>query len=906
MAERGIDQKEEKKSYGSVFVLGAAILAALSVWAFWDDNITRRPWKGIQAQFFRLDYNKAKAAYDEEDKKLKADAKYQELSRKLADEQASLHNGELAKKLEALQAEEVRATVRFQEIDQEVKFIKSEEEEAGYEFDHAVQQKRNIKPYQERLDELAKERTKLLPSLDAARAKREQVKGDIKKLHDGVKAIEDELGKITGERDKWLRVIENVTLKLGPFSFYKIPKIQQVAMDEFDRNKFDQPVARVDRCQTCHLAINRAGFENEKHPFKTHPKRELYLGDSSHPPDKFGCTGCHEGQGVAVNSAKQAHGEVHLWEFPLLRGAKVQSSCTSCHLDVQKFAADVPLLAEGQRLFEQVGCTGCHLVKGYENIPKIAPSLKKIGAKVDAGWMVRWIENPFKFRPRTRMPNFDLKADDSLAIASYIWSQAKEESDKWLQENPMPAGYREGDATDIAKGKKLVETIGCKGCHGMADGEFSTPLGKEKDLVPNLKDIAAKVTGPQWIYHWIKNPRGYQHDTRMPSLRLADDEAFAITNYLMSLGARPEPVAGIQDKLADPKNIKRGESLVRKWGCAGCHDIKGMENESRIGAELTTFGSKTVEELSFGNRTDIKHSWDEWTYHKIKTPRGYATDRVEQIMPQFNLADEDIKALRVLLGGFRDRKVGQRYQADHGRRVNEVVEGRRLMQQYNCIGCHEIEKQGGYVKKYYGENVASAPPPLNGQGEKVQSQWFYNFLKAPVILRPWLDIRMPTFGFSDEHTTQLVNYFNGLSKVEQPYHYIDDRKIRPDSIEAAQQLASKDYFNCFSCHVQGGKTPDGPKEGWAPDLAMARQRLSPSWILKWLKDPQKVQPGTKMPSFYPGGPDNILGGKEDLQIEALRDYLMSLGRGGAAAPVAAVATPAVAPAKPKPATAVKQ
>ena len=34
-----------------------------------------------------------------------------------------------------------------------------------------------------------------------------------------------------------------------------------------------------------------------------------------------------------------------------------------------------------------------------------------------------------------------------------------------------------------------------------------------------------------------------------------------------------------------------------------------------------------------------------------------------------------------------------------------------------------------------------------------------------------------------------------------------------------------------------------------------------------------------MPSFYPGGPDDILGGKEDLQIEALRDYIMSLGQG---------------------------
>ena len=68
--------------------------------------------------------------------------------------------------------------------------------------------------------------------------------------------------------------------------------------------------------------------------------------------------------------------------------------------------------------------------------------------------------------------------------------------------------------------------------------------------------------------------------------------------------------------------------------------------------------------------------------------------------------------------------------------------------------------------------------------------------------------------------------------------------------------------------MQGGKNPEGPKEGWAPDLAMARQRLNPNWIVKWIKDPQKVQPGTKMPSFYPGGPDNILGGKEDMQIEA--------------------------------------
>jgi hypothetical protein len=77
-----------------------------------------------------------------------------------------------------------------------------------------------------------------------------------------------------------------------------------------------------------------------------------------------------------------------------------------------------------------------------------------------------------------------------------------------------------------------------------------------------------------------------------------------------------------------------------------------------------------------------------------------------------------------------------------------------------------------------------------------------------------------------------VSYFNGLSKVDIPYAHIDDGRIPREHVEAAKILVSKDYFNCFSCHVQGGRTPEGPKEGWAPDLAMARQRLNPNWIIK--------------------------------------------------------------------------
>jgi hypothetical protein len=82
----------------------------------------------------------------------------------------------------------------------------------------------------------------------------------------------------------------------------KIPKIQQVVLEEFDRNNFDEPIARVDRCTSCHAGINKVGFEDEPNPGKTHPKRELLLG--KHPPEKFGCTPCHGGQGPAVNSPR--------------------------------------------------------------------------------------------------------------------------------------------------------------------------------------------------------------------------------------------------------------------------------------------------------------------------------------------------------------------------------------------------------------------------------------------------------------------------------------------------------------------------------------------------------------------------------------------------------------------------
>ncbi len=204
--------------------------------------------------------------------------------------------------------------------------------------------------------------------------------------------------------------------------------------------------------------------------------------------------------------------------------------------------------------------------------------------------------------------------------------------------------------------------------------------------------------------------------------------------------------------------------------------------------------------------------------------------------------------------------------------------GEQLVKDLNCIGCHKLpfETEG---------EVGKLPAPdLTFPGDKVRAEWLFAFLKKPHSLRPWLKARMPSFWLSDEEALSLTEYLTTLRDKQAPP--LPEKlkftgKISRQDLKAAQVLISKAYLDCLNCHQQGKKKPEGPPEGWAPDLTLASQRLNPDWIIRWLKDPLKIQPDTKMPSFFTdaeSGPEDILGGDEEKQMVALRDYLLSLGK----------------------------
>jgi cytochrome c2 len=233
-----------------------------------------------------------------------------------------------------------------------------------------------------------------------------------------VQTLEKEKRELEKERERLVQRLDGMVLRVGPFDLPKIPKIYQVVLNEFDRNAYDQPVARVDRCTSCHSGIDKAGFDTDPQPFATHPARAELLG--KHPTEKFGCTPCHGGQGAAVNAVHVAHGEVKFWEHPLRRGDMVEASCISCHVDVN--LPHAATIARGEELFERLGCVGCHLVQGYGDLPKPGPYLRKIGAKVKPDWLASWIHDPQAYRPRTRMPNFLFTQEKATAITAYLLS----------------------------------------------------------------------------------------------------------------------------------------------------------------------------------------------------------------------------------------------------------------------------------------------------------------------------------------------------------------------------------------------------------------------------------------------------------------------------------------------------
>ncbi len=915
-------------------ISGIVLLVGLVVMVFQD---SARDWKHWQAKFMEYSRQKTETELKEVEKSLDQ-KKLEELKKNLEQAKTSQTAPQdeiktIPQDIDRLQLEITKMRTRYQDLKQ----FQDSNRYFFEEYSHKGE-KGKAAPYQKKLAQREPEILSVKTALEKLEAGLEEKQKVLEQWTEKEKEIEQEIKKwtrdVTALEAKIAKLEPNLAKEIlnAPMLDFMNPtlRIQQVVVENLHDDYYFTKVQKVDRCITCHLGIDQKGFEDAPQPFKTHPRLDQFLSATSpHPMEEFGCTTCHGGSGHSVDFVTAAHTPhseeqakdwkkkyhwhpMKPWSEKMLPLNHVEASCAKCHTGVVE-VPEAPKLNEGRRLAQEFGCFGCHKVEGFsatgkdgpaapfggENRWKVGPDLLHVQSKLEPDWITRWLENPKDFRPSTQMPRiFHLSntsdpdsVDKSNAMIAGIAAYLMKNSDPVALESAKGKG-------DPKEGERLVKEIGCLGCHTV--GSLAA-----NHHGPELSSLGSKVKA-DWLYTWLKNPKHYSPDTRMPNLRLSNEEASHITSYLLSqhnekFESKKPPLVKNEavddlvvtfmtgkirfqeakaelEKMSPEARLEYvGQQAINQQGCFGCHAIKGFENAKPIGTELTEEGSKEIERLDFGF-APIEKTRQAWFFQKLKEPRIFDHGKVKAYheklrMPQFDFTDGEAQALVTFLLSLQKAEVPLEMKKSLSIKENQVEAGRLLAAKFNCQGCHTLDGKEGAVRSII-EDKGNAPPILTGEGKKVQEVWLYHFLENPTPIRPWLHYRMPTFGFDEKELTTLIQYFNHLSAVEPSYQGTRIPPSTLEEVEAGHKLFES--FQCIKCH-KSKPEPGLSASFLAPDLVMAKDRLRPDWVIDWLKDPQEVEPGTMMPTFFPEGKSpvtDIFGGDAAKQIKAMRDYLM--------------------------------
>lgn len=529
-----------------------------------------------------------------------------------------------------------------------------------------------------------------------------------------------------------------------------------------------------------------------------------------------GCMGCHRYEGFdresdALTSARQQIGQI---DDQMTANEKQMRADTQRSGEVEDNAEAQRLLAHADSLRvtnsllaarkDQLNLQTKYLMQDQK---KVGPNLKDVRVKLRKDWVPHWLENPQAFRPGTKMPTFwrfaaplegthggeELRDKDGpqqiQAIAAYLWQDSF---------NIKLPEQQRGDA---GHGKQLFETRGCLACHSIGEGD--SKIGG--DFAANLQKVGEKANF-DYIVRWIHNPRErvapycpkhkrdltpadyqekglpfvfdtelhskcpidgaelqVQNMTVMPNFRLSETDSRDIATYLFSLSS---PQSYGDAAFMDDAALKdKGKLLIKQYGCAGCHEIQGFEDEQRIGKELTVEGATPIERLDFALQTHHAEDGEDplklrpdqpskpWYNHKgfferkITQPsiydEGKEKDPKDKLrMPQPYLTPEWRIALTTfLLGsvGTEGANVpGSLFYNPQDQRRQDIQNGWWVIKKYNCQGCHQLQVgQRSVVQDlpFYQtpEGKDLLPPRLTSEGARVDPAWLLKFLHDPSL-----------------------------------------------------------------------------------------------------------------------------------------------------------------------------
>src|SRR5262245_29398193 len=486
-------------------LLCALLMTASLAWELYDEALGQRPWKGIQKEFVArysryLDSIKSSAGKSEAE--IKESAEYQQLDEeyKAAHEQAkddvAQINQEVTQKIQPkldavtdpFQNQRGRLTVinynietatgsakdRYRRQVEQKKQEMVEVELPGDDGKSVVKQRLNFAQLESLYNELRDRKAELLgkkaellkPESDLAKKRDDYLKNHLNGPSPGA--------------------VDGLKRKMASFDYSILG--HQISVNEYNI---------VDRCEVCHAGVREpieilpasmAPGGPGKAPdamaraFVSHPNKELL---QIHNPDKFGCSGCHWGNGRATTSEFKSHGQNKFWLWPMFEKENTEAGCQQCHAR-DRVTQGAETLNLGRDLFAQRGCMGCHRYEGYD------------------------------------------RETDALASARQTITQLEDQvtaNQKSIRqfENP-PEGTSDEDITKgLAQAESLKVTNSLLAARiDQLNVQARYLMQDQKKVGPNLKDVRLKLR-KEWVPVWLSNPQMFRPGTKMPTFwRFAD------------------------------------------------------------------------------------------------------------------------------------------------------------------------------------------------------------------------------------------------------------------------------------------------------------------------------------------------------------------------------------------------
>src|SRR2546423_9399865 len=327
--------------------------------------------------------------------------------------------------------------------------------------------------------------------------------------------------------------------------------------------------------------------------------------------------------------------------------------------------------------------------------------------------------------------------------------------------------------------------------------------------------FAHKIADPG-VYDRGKEKDPREH-LRMPKPFLKDEWKTALTTLLLgSVGADGAnvPESLFYNPTDQQKAIQDGWWVVKKYNCMGVHNVQGGQKSVLAGLPQYQEGG-TLGAIQLGRE---------------QLPPGLMTEgaRVDPNWLLRFLCDPSLSN-----GSEQCRSLGSQPAASApGGVPSENGNGRGSASNTQSGpggGTPNVTSTAGQIANGGVQGALHAQPGENRNG-----------------VRTYLRVRMPTFSFSPNELRTLVRFFLAVSAQQEPYIKQQLEPLTEGEPDLAPPLFTSQAAPCLKCHMTGDATHD--QTATAPNFLQAGTRLKPDWTFRWLLDPQRIMPGTAMPS----------------------------------------------------------